>query len=57
LSNGHDQVFTPGYGEARLGFSAGPLLRPILKSGEHIIPEAALDALADQKIPLTIEDR
>lgn len=26
----------------------------VLRSGEHIVPEAALEALADQSIPFTV---
>jgi hypothetical protein len=26
----------------------------VLKTGEHIVPEAALEALADQNIPFTV---
>lgn len=26
----------------------------VLRSGEHIVPEAALEALADQNIPFTV---
>jgi hypothetical protein len=29
----------------------------ILRSGEHIVPEAALEALADQEIPFTVKGK
>ena len=34
-----------------LGHSSGRVLR----SGEHLVPEAALEALADQNIPFTAQ--
>lgn len=37
-----------------LGFLLGRFSGRILKSGEHIVPEAALEALAKQNIPYTI---
>lgn len=27
----------------------------VLRSGEHLVPEAALEALADQNIPFTVQ--
>jgi hypothetical protein len=36
-----------------LGFLLGRFSGRVLKSGEHIVPEAALEALADQNIPFT----
>ena len=29
----------------------------VLKTGEHIVPEAALEALADQNIPFTVKGK
>jgi hypothetical protein len=29
----------------------------VLKSGEHLVPEAALEALADQNIPFTVKGK
>ncbi|NOT48902.1 MAG: hypothetical protein HOP17_14280 [Acidobacteria bacterium] len=37
-----------------IGFLLGRFSGRILKSGEHIIPEAALEALAEQKIQFTV---
>ncbi len=38
-----------------LGFLLRRFSGHLLKSGEHIVPEAALEALADQKIPFTVD--
>jgi hypothetical protein len=37
-----------------LGFLLGRFSGRVLKSGEHIVPEAALEALANQNIPFTV---
>lgn len=37
-----------------LGFLLGRFSGRVLKSGEHIVPEAALEALADQSIPFIV---
>ncbi|MEO6050988.1 MAG: hypothetical protein ABIP78_06615 [Pyrinomonadaceae bacterium] len=37
-----------------IGFLLGRFSGRILKSGEHIVPEAALEALAEQKILFTV---
>lgn len=37
-----------------LGFLLGRFSGRVLKSGEHIVPEAALEALAHQNIPFTV---
>ncbi len=37
-----------------LGFLLGRFSGRLLKSGEHIVPEAALEALADQNISFTV---
>lgn len=37
-----------------LGFLLGRFSGRVLKSGEHLVPEAALEALADQNIPFTV---
>ncbi len=37
-----------------LGFLLGRFSGRVLKTGEHIVPEAALEALADQNIPFTV---
>jgi hypothetical protein len=37
-----------------VGFLLGRFSGRILKSGEHLVPEAALEALADQGIPFSI---
>jgi hypothetical protein len=37
-----------------IGFLLGRFSGRILKSGEHIVPEAALEALAEQQIEFTV---
>jgi hypothetical protein len=37
-----------------LGFLLGRFSGRVLRSGEHIVPEAALEALADQDIPFSV---
>jgi hypothetical protein len=37
-----------------VGFLIGRFSGRILKTGEHIVPEAALEALATQRIPFTV---
>jgi hypothetical protein len=38
-----------------LGFLLGRFSGRVLKTGEHLVPEAALEALANQNIPFTVE--
>ena len=40
-----------------LGFLLGRFSGRVLKSGEHLVPEAALEALADQNIPFSVEGK
>jgi hypothetical protein len=40
-----------------LGFLLGRFSGQALKSGEHIVPEAAMAALADQNIPFTVHGK
>jgi len=40
-----------------LGFLLGRFSGRVLKSGEHVVPEAALEALADQYIPFTVQGK
>lgn len=40
-----------------LGFLLGRFSGRVLKSGEHIVPEAALEALADQGIPFQVQGK
>ena len=40
-----------------LGFLVGRFSGRVLRTGEHIIPEAALEALADQNIPFTVQGK
>jgi hypothetical protein len=40
-----------------LGFLLGRFSGRVLKSGEHLIPEAALEALADQGIPFSVKGK
>jgi hypothetical protein len=37
-----------------LGFLIGRFSGRILRSGEHLVPEAALEALAEQNIPFSV---
>lgn len=37
-----------------LAFLLGRFSGRVLKTGEHIVPEAALEALADKNIPFTV---
>ncbi len=37
-----------------LGFLIGRFSGRVLRSGEHLVPEAALEALAEQNIPFTV---
>jgi hypothetical protein len=40
-----------------LAFLLGRFSGRVLRSGEHLVPEAALEALADQNIPFTYEQQ
>ncbi len=40
-----------------LAYLLGRFSGRVLRSGEHIVPEAALEALADQNIPFTVVPR
>jgi hypothetical protein len=40
-----------------LGFLLGRFSGRILRSGEHMVPEAALEALADQNIPFIVKGK
>ena len=40
-----------------LGFLLGRFSGRVLKSGEHVVPEAALEALANQNIPFTVRGK
>jgi hypothetical protein len=40
-----------------LGFLFGRFSGRVLRSGEHIVPEAALEALANQNIPFTVKGK
>ena len=40
-----------------LDFLIGRFSGRVLRSGEHIVPEVALEALADQGIPFTVKGR
>ncbi len=40
-----------------LGFLLGRFSGRVLKSGEHLVPESALEALADQNIPFTVHGK
>jgi hypothetical protein len=40
-----------------LGFLLGRFSGRVLQSGEHLVPEAALEALADQNIPFSVKGK
>ncbi len=40
-----------------LSFLLGRFSGRVLSSGEHLIPEAALEALADQNIPFSVKGK
>ena len=40
-----------------LGFLLGRFSGRVMKSGEHLVPEAALEALADQGIPFMVKGK
>jgi hypothetical protein len=40
-----------------LAFLLGRFTGHVLKSGEHLVPEAALEALGDQNIPFTVKGK
>jgi hypothetical protein len=40
-----------------LAFLLGRFSGHVLRSGEHLIPEAALEALADQNIPFMVKGK
>ena len=40
-----------------LAFLIGRYSGRVLRSGEHIVPEAALEALADQNIPFAVRGK
>lgn len=40
-----------------IGYLLGRFSGRVLKSGEHIVPEAALEALADQNIPFAVQGK
>ena len=40
-----------------LGFLLGRFSGRVLKSGEHLVPEAALEALANQNISFTVQGK
>jgi hypothetical protein len=43
--------------EKRAGFLLGRCSGRVLRSGEHLVPEAALEALSDQSIPSTVKGK
>lgn len=40
-----------------LGFLLGRFSGRVLKTGEHLVSEAALEALADRNIPFTVQGK
>lgn len=40
-----------------LGFLIGRFSGRVIQSGEHLVPEAALEALAHQNIPFSVKGR
>jgi hypothetical protein len=43
--------------KAALAFLLGRFSGRVLRTGEHLVPEAALEALADQNIPFTVKGK
>jgi len=43
--------------ERALAFLIGRFSGRVLRSGEHLVPEAALEALSAQKIPFSVQDK
>ena len=43
--------------KSALAFMLGRFSARVLRSGEHIVPEAALEALADQNSPFSLKRR
>jgi hypothetical protein len=43
--------------ERALAYLLGRFSGRVLRSGEHIVPEAALEALADQNIPFSVKGK
>lgn len=39
-----------------LAFLLGRFSGRVLRSGQHVVPEAAVEALADQDIPFSVKD-
>lgn len=40
-----------------LAYLLGRFSGRVLRSGEHLVPEAALEAMADQNIPFTVKGK
>lgn len=40
-----------------LAFLLGRFSGRVMRTGEHLVPEAALEALADQNIPFTVQGK
>lgn len=40
-----------------IGFMLGRFSGRVLKSGEHLVPEAALEALANENIPFNVQGK
>ena len=40
-----------------LGFLLGRFSGRVLKSGEHLVPDAALEALANENIPFSVKGK
>ncbi len=51
-------TFPDGEAEKRaLAFLLGRFSGRVLRSGEHLVPEAALEGLADQNIPFVVKGK
>ena len=55
--DGDDFFPRSGDGKTALAFLLGRFSGHVLKSGEHLVPEAALEALADQNIPFEVKGK
>jgi DNA-binding LacI/PurR family transcriptional regulator len=59
VAGGHQSMITITFPDRdtekrALAFLLGRFSGRVLRTGEHLVPEAALEALADQNIPFTV---
>lgn len=56
-NNDNNNFSRPRNRKRALGFLLGRFSGRVLKTGEHLVPEAALEALADQNISFTVKGK